>query len=163
MISTKKQSFTRILEIAVDMRHQELEEIFVERAMKLAMDLEGIRDLMVLWSEETDSKERNDIIADLQEEIDEYNDAPRTVVEKPKINFDQLDTIAASIVAFKRKLREAVDAWGGINKLARETAIPQPSLSRFFNSASMPRRTTLYKIIKAVGLNDSDIVFEWMR
>jgi DNA-binding phage protein len=163
MIPSQKQSFTRILEIAVEMRQQDLEEPFVEQIVKLAMDLEGIRDLMVLWSDETNTKERNEIVADLQEEIEEYRDTPRTLVEKPKVNFDELDSIATSIIAFKSKLRDAVDAWGGINKLARETGIPQPSLSRFFASASMPRRTTLYKIIKAVGLKDSDITFEWMR
>ena len=163
MIPSQKQSFTKILEVAVEMRRQGLEEDFVEQVVKLAMDLEGIRDLMILWHEETDSKEREEAIADLQDEIDEYRDAPRTILEKPKVNFDQLDTIATSIVAFKKKLRDAVDAWGGITKLARETGIPQPSLSRFFNTASMPRRTTLYRIVKAVGLKDSDIVFEWMR
>lgn len=163
MILSQKQSFTKILEVAIEMRRHGLEEDFVEQVVKLSMDLEGIRDLMILWHEETDPKEREEAVADLQDEIDEYRDAPRTAIEKPKVNFDQLDTIATSIVAFKRQLREAVDSWGGITKLSRETGIPQPSLSRFFRSASMPRRTTLYRIAKAVGLKASDIVFEWMR
>lgn len=64
---------------------------------------------------------------------------------------------------FKNRLRQAVDAWGGINKLARETSIPQPSLSRFFATASMPRRTTLYKIARALELSERDIATDWIR
>jgi DNA-binding phage protein len=126
------------------------------------MDLDGIRDLMILWAEETEARERDEIIADLNEEIESYQNAPQTMLEKPKIHFEQLDSIASSIIAYKKKLREAVDRWGGITKLSRETGIPQPSLRRLFSSASMPRRTTLYRIAKAVGLKDSDIMFEWL-
>lgn len=70
---------------------------------------------MVLWAEASDEEEKGEIIADIQEEIDQFEELPRKVVEKH----------------------------GGINELSRLSGIPQPSLSRFFNSASMPRRTTL--------------------
>jgi DNA-binding phage protein len=162
MIPSKKQSFTRLLEIAIQMRQQNISEDFVENVIRLAMDLDGICDLMILWADESNAQERDEIIADLQEEIESYQNAPQTVVEKPAVQLEQLDSIALSIIAYKKKIRDAVDRWGGITKLSRETGIPQPSLSRFFSTASMPRRTTLYRIAKAVGLKDSDITFEWL-
>ena len=50
---------------------------------------------------------------------------------------------------------------GSINKLSQETGIPQPSLSRFLNSASLPRRNTLEKIAKALGLKESTLLSKW--
>jgi DNA-binding phage protein len=47
---------------------------------------------------------------------------------------------------------------GGITKLAERTGIPQPSLSRFFNSVSMPRKSTLLKIAEALNLTQLEIV-----
>lgn len=84
MIPSAKQSFTKILEIAMEMRRQGLAEDFVEQVVKLAMDLEGIRDLMVLWAEETNTEERDATVVDLQEEIEEYRDSPRGMIEKSK-------------------------------------------------------------------------------
>jgi DNA-binding phage protein len=52
---------------------------------------------------------------------------------------------------------------GGISKLSDLTGIPQPSLSRFFNSSSMPRRTTLLKIAKALKLDAVKTATEWSR
>jgi len=39
-----------------------------------------------------------------------------------------------------------------LNKLAEITKIPRPSLSRFFNTPSFPRRSTLEKIAQALDL-----------
>ena len=80
-----------------------------------------------------------------------------SVIEAPA------DQVWARIRDFKERLRERVDRWGGINKLARETGIPQSSLSRMFASGSMPRRTTLYKIANAVGLDETAIAFDWVK
>lgn len=46
---------------------------------------------------------------------------------------------------------------GGISKLAELTGIPQPSLSRFFNSNAMPRKATVLKIAKALNLDEIKI------
>jgi hypothetical protein len=54
-----------------------------------------------------------------------------------------------------------VDGRGGIGKLAELAAIPQPSLSRFFNTAAMPRRTTLHKIAGGLNLSQIQIATEW--
>ena len=57
----------------------------------------------------------------------------------------------------------AVDKNGGLKKLAELTEIPQPSLSRFFGNATMPRRTTLLKIARALNLSQIEIATEWSR
>jgi len=56
-----------------------------------------------------------------------------------------------------------VDKKGGIKKLSTLTGIPQPSLSRFFGSSSMPRRNTLFKIATALNLSGVQIATEWTR
>ncbi|NJL26013.1 MAG: helix-turn-helix transcriptional regulator [Calothrix sp. SM1_5_4] len=56
-----------------------------------------------------------------------------------------------------------VDKNGGIKKLAELTGIPQPSLSRFFGGATMPRRATLLKIARALNLSQIEIATEWSR
>jgi DNA-binding phage protein len=52
---------------------------------------------------------------------------------------------------------------GGISKLSELTGIPQPSLSRFFNSNAMPRRDTLLRIAKAMDLNGLRIDILWSK
>jgi DNA-binding phage protein len=72
--------------------------------------------------------------------------------------------LPVEFVAKVLELAEAlIDRHGAITKVARKAGIPQPSLSRMLNSASMPRRTTLYKIAKALDLDESEIVTEWVR
>lgn len=163
MIPFQKQPFSHLLEIALEMKSAGLSEDFIEQAVRLAMDLEGIRDLMIIWETQKDESSKSDAIADLQDEIDEYLSGQKSRIEKPFIKEDQFDSIAKSIRQFKKKIRESVDDWGGVSKLAKATGIPQPSLSRFFNTSAMPRRETLLKIAKAVGLKEKDIAFEWMR
>jgi DNA-binding phage protein len=82
-------------------------------------------------------------------------------IEGVYVRFDDLDQIAADVRKFKDSLRTLVDERGGIGKLAALTAIPQPSLSRFFNTSAMPRRTTLQKIARALGLSQIQIATEW--
>lgn len=118
---------------------------------------------MEMWLEEKDPAERDLIIADIQETLDDLSDAPETPKELPYIHYNDLAAIRNDIIEFKHKLREEVDRQGGISELARRTGIPQPSLSRFFSSCSMPRRTTLYKIAKALNLSESAIGFKWTR
>lgn len=52
---------------------------------------------------------------------------------------------------------------GGISKLAELTGIPQPSLSRFFSSNAMPRRSTLLKIAKALNLEGIKVDIMWSK
>ncbi len=106
-------------------------------------------------------KERGEIVADIQDLIDDCTQKEK--VEGVYVRFDDLDAIAKDIRAFKDNLRLIVDSKGGIGQLADLTGIPQPSLSRFFGSASMPRRATLLKIAKALKLSQVQIATEWSR
>jgi DNA-binding phage protein len=132
---------------------------FIVQAVDLSDEFEGILDLLRLWRDETEEPERDAIVADIQELIDDCSQTGK--VEAPYVRFDDLDRIAADVRAFKDSLRILVDERGGISRLAETTGIPQPSLSRFFSSASMPRRTTLYKIARALNLSHVQIASPW--
>ena len=56
-----------------------------------------------------------------------------------------------------------MDDNGGITSLAKHTNIPQPSLSRFFNSASMSHRITLLKIVKSLNNYGVKIATYWQN
>lgn len=122
-----------------------------------------VSDLMEMWFDETNPKERAKIVADLQESLHDIMDAPQKPEERPYLGFDELDEVRRDVLEFKKQLRQEVDRHGGVSELARKTGIPQPSLSRFFSSGSMPRRTTLYKIAKALNLPESAVGFKWTR
>ncbi len=151
----------RVYQIAANMKVAGLENEFIANLVEMASEYEGAYNLMELWGTEENQNERNEIISDLQDEIEDLLTAPKKPTKKPYIKFDDLESIANDVVGFKQHLKTLVDNWGGINKLARESGIPQPSLSRFFNSATMPRRTTLYKIANAMGLSEKEIITDW--
>jgi DNA-binding phage protein len=160
--TTSEQKLERY-EIATQMRAAGLSPDFIAAAVKRAEEYEGTFELMALWRDETDPNERSETLADIQEAIDDGLERPNRTVERPSIHFNDLQAVADKVRAFKAELRKKVDAWGGVMKLAAESGIPQPSLSRFFNSPSMPRRTTLYRIAKVVGLSEKDIAMDWLR
>ena len=114
-----------------------------------------------MWGEEDDPKERDEIIADIQELIVDCNQLGKK--DLPQIYFNDLDAVAQNIRVFKDSLLSEVDARGGITKLAEKTGIPQPSLSRFFNSNAMPHRVTLLKIAKALNLDAIPITNSWEK
>lgn len=151
-----------VLDILNEMRRVGLESAFIYSLMEYCQRYEGIRDLMEMWFEETDPSERNKVVADLQESIDDISNAPKKQEERPYLRFDDLDEIRRDVLEFKKQLRKEVDRQGGISELSRRTGIPQPSLSRFFISGAMPRRPTLYKIAKALNLAESAIGIKWV-
>lgn len=150
-----------VLDILNAMRHRGLESAFIRSLMENCQHYEGIKDLMEMWFEENDSNERDRIVADLQESLDDIESAPQKPERRPYLRFDDLEEIRNDVVAFKERLRSEVDRQGGISELARKTGIPQSSLSRLFSSTSMPRRTTLFKIAKALNLPETVIGFKW--
>ncbi len=145
--------------IGADMQKSGLPDRFIVAAVTTANDFEGVFNLLKMWANESDPAERDAIVSDIQELIEDC--AQPEKVEGVYVRFDDLDRIAADVRQFKDSLRVLVDERGGIGKLAELTAIPQPSLSRFFNSAAMPRRTTLHKIARALNLNQIQIATEW--
>jgi DNA-binding phage protein len=150
-----------IIEIAHQMNLAGLPKIFIASAVDTAFEFEGVYDLFKLWAEESDAQEKEEIIADIQEMIDDCSQ--KDLVETSYIRFDDLEAIAKDIRTFKDNLRILVDERSTLSELAKLTGIPQPSLSRFFSSSTMPRRTTLNKIARALKLSQVEIVTPWAR
>lgn len=158
---TQAAQAVRVARYGVQMEDGGLPAEFVGRVIRLALEDQGVFDLMELWVEADADAEREPIVADLQEVLDEVEEpGPRV---KPRIGFDKLDDVADAVVAHKRKLRDLVDRHGGVTAVARKMGVPQPSLSRMLGSASMPRRTTLYRLARALEVDESEVVTEWVR
>lgn len=153
-------SSVELCEIVHEMRRSGVLEDFIVKAFKTALQYPGVADLFILWRDEADQAERDEIIADIQELVDDCQQ--RDIATSVKIQMNDLDAIAKDIRLFKDSLLEIVNEKGGITNLAKQTGIPQPSLSRFFNSNAMPRRATLLKIARALGLNEIDINSPWV-
>jgi len=162
LFKTTPDQQIKVYEIATAMKTGGLTAAFITDCVKHALEYEGSHDLMVLWAEAPSQAEKDAVIADLQDEIDSHLERPKKPTKKPYVRFDDLEGIAKNIDGFKKNLRRLVDRQGGITELAKKTGIPQPSLSRFFSSQSMPRRTTLYKIADALGLSENQIITDWV-
>jgi DNA-binding phage protein len=158
---TSDEQKVRVYQIATEMHKAGLSASFITGAVKLAEYYEGAFDLLELWVTEKKQTERDQIISDIQDEIDDYSEQPKKPTKRPYIKYSDLDLIAKDVAAFKAHLKTLVDQWGGVTKLAKQTGIPQPSLSRFFSASSMPRRTTLYKIADALNLSEKEIITDW--
>ena len=161
----KWEKFIPLAPVAEKMMKEGLSKDFVLSLLPLAFHYEGVYDLIMMWGEETDQLVKDEIVADLQEELDEEQGSkimlPRKLKKEEYLHFDNLEEIAKDVIEFKKYLRIEIDRWGSINRLSQETGIPQPSLSRFLNSASLPRRNTLEKIAKALGLKESILLSKW--
>lgn len=151
----------KLIFIATKMLKAGLANSFVVNALQAAFDFEGVADLMHLWAEEKSQKERDEIVADIQDMIDACSQKEKS--EEMYIRFNDLDEIAKNIRGFKDSLYQIVMERGGITKLSELTGIPQPSLSRFFNSNSMPRRATVLAIAKALNLDSLRIDLKWSK
>jgi DNA-binding phage protein len=157
-----------VFRLAVKLSEHGLSDAFVADAAALAMENRGVRRLLELWSSTSESTEQAEIVADIQDMIDDYRsvatirgeDKP---VELARISFTDLERIAKDVRTFKDALRVVVDRKGGIGKLAELTGMPQSSISRFFSSNSMPRRSTLLKFARALKLSEIEIATEWVR
>ena len=160
--TTTSEQKLQLYSVAINMQRTGLSAEFIAGTIEAASESEGLFDLVMLWAEAADQADRDETLADIAELLDERAERPQRSVEKPKLNFNSLEDVGSRVMAFKQQLRARVDAAGGISRLAELTGMPQPSLSRFFNTASMPRKTTLYRIARALGLEESAIAFDWV-
>jgi hypothetical protein len=161
---TTAEQRVQISVIAASMNVAKLPVPFIDAVSRLAQEDQGIFELMALWQAAAeDVEERVAVEADLQEHLEEAAELPSEPVRKPKIPFDDLTSVASQVMRHKQRLREIVDRHGGVSEVARKCGMAQPSLSRMLTSASMPRRSTLYKIANALGLPEQEIVGEWRR
>lgn len=158
---TKPEQSVEVYKIAAKMSEHGLSASFIADAVEMALNYEGAFDLLQLWNEESEDAERDEIIADLSEEIERTKSLPKETYNAPRIDFDDLASNAEKIMEFKQGLRQIVDRWGGISKLAKATGIPQASLSRFFSSASLPRNRTIYRIVDALLPKGKTASFSW--
>jgi DNA-binding phage protein len=160
---TSNEQIIKLAQIVVDMTTAGVDHNFVAQMSELGRVDQGIYDLAAMWLGAADTAERDEILADLQDSIDDWLHAPREPEQKPYVHFKDLDGVATHVLAFKKQLRDIIDHHGGVSNVARLTGIPQPSLSRMLNSASMPRKTTLYRIANALNLSEGAIVTDWTR
>jgi DNA-binding phage protein len=160
---TTPKQVMKLASIMVEMESVGLDRDFIVTASELARTDQGVYDLMALWHGATAKSERDEIVADIQESLDDYRDAPPAPLKKPYIKFEKLGDVAQQVMAKKAKLRDIIDRHGGVSAVAQKTGIPQPSLSRMLNSPSMPRKSTLYRIANALDLPETEIASEWTR
>lgn len=164
LFETSAAEKLQVYEIATEMKKDTtLSPEFITAAVDLALKDQGVFELLSLWIGSIDADEKAEIVSDIQEMIDEYTSSVAGPVKKPKVDYKDINEVVKKVTAFKKKLRDLIDQKGGITALARKTGIPQPSLSRMFTSGSMPRRTTLYKIAEALGLEEKEIISDWTR
>ena len=159
--TTTPEQQVEVYKIAAKMSAKGLSAAFVAEVVQMAVEYEGALELMQLWNESCDQAEQDEIIADLQEETERLREFPSEPFRAPRINFDDLGKNVEEVLKFKKELREVVDSWGGISKLSSISGIPQPSLSRFFSSASFPRNTTIYRIVNALLSDERNQTFRW--
>jgi DNA-binding phage protein len=150
-----------LFSISREMQKTGLPAEFISAAIRTALQYEGVADLIFLWAAETQASERDEIIADIQELIDDCQRHEKA--EYCYIKLNDLDLVKQHIREFKDGLLREVNKAGGISELSKITHIPQPSLSRFFNSNAMPRRRTLLKIAEALHLDAVRISMPWVR
>lgn len=147
--------------IAAEMRQRGLPDSFIVDAISTARESGGVRGLLQLWLETQEEDERDEIVADIQDLLHDWGEpvGPR---EEVYVRFDDLETIGDHIMEFKNGLLSKLDDEEvTLTELAERTGMPVSSLSRFFNTPSMPRRSTLLKIAKAVGFSGVEIATDW--
>lgn len=150
-----------LFSISHKMKQSGLPPEFISMAIRTALQYEGVADLIFLWNDEVADNERDEIISDIQELIDDCNRHEQEEYRYIKLN--DLDQVKHNIREFKDGLLKVVNDRGGISALSKLTQIPQPSLSRFFNSNAMPRRRTLMKIAEVLNLDAVQINTSWAR
>lgn len=142
------------IQVLKKMIEERLPDIFIFDALRYSIQYEGIYELIQMWYQESNIDEKNEIIADIQDLIDDCQVTEKKVIS---IDFNDLDEINKNLREFKNSLLLLINKKGGLKVLSEKTGIPQPSLSRLFNSSSVPQRTTLLKIKTFLGVDKIEI------
>jgi hypothetical protein len=157
---TTPEQALKAAEYAMKMKQEGIPSLFIGQALVLARVDQGAYELMELWAESDSSSNKDELIADLQELLDDHRELSGVKTAGP-IPGGAIESVSTKIAQHKRKLRNLIDQRGGVTKAARLTGIPQPSLSRMLNSGSMPRKSTLHRIARGLEIDESEIVAEW--
>jgi hypothetical protein len=115
--TTTPEQKIRLYHIASLLNNVGISTKFITDAVKMSEEYEGLYDLLVLWEEEQDEETRGEILADIQEEIDQAKELPREPEHKPYVIFDDLEEIAHDVFTFKNALRREIDRWDRYNGL----------------------------------------------
>ncbi|HEY9723126.1 MAG TPA: helix-turn-helix domain-containing protein [Oscillatoriaceae cyanobacterium] len=154
------EAAVELLPICIEMRGAGLPSVFILEALFRSSEYEAIGFLFQMWHKAKEPKERDEIIADIQQILDDVT--MTGIIERPAVSREGVRALIKDLRAFKDALRELVDRQGGISWLAKETGIPQPSLSRLFNAGSKPHRATLLKIREALGDEGTNLISPWL-
>ena len=109
----------KLFEVAGRMQQAGLSDEFIAKATRLGLEYEGIADLIELWDRESDQSERDELISDIQDLLNDCSQSNRE--EMPYIKFSDLDSVAKDIRAFKDSLLEIVEENGGLKLLSEYT------------------------------------------
>jgi hypothetical protein len=155
------EALAELVPICNEMLALGLPKRFAITAMAEAVRYEGLRHLLEMWHEERDQKVRDEVVADISELLEDLK--VQGVAEQPALRHRDVAPLVTDIRAFKDSLRRLVDEKGGISWLADQSKIPQPSLSRFFNSPSLPQRGTLLKLRDALAPDGNGLIEGWLN
>lgn len=73
------------------------------------------------------------------------------------IRLEDRKLIQTNVRSFKMMLKIMVDRKGGVKWLADQLDVSVPNISRFFNTDSMPRQSTLAQIFEVLGIDEVKI------
>lgn len=163
MSSAQVKLYKDIYEMSPDWLSQKgLDEAFLIQVLELARNEAPFYKMLMLW-EEASKSEKSEIVADLEEMVADYHERPAAPVELPYVKMEKFSSIAEEIKTFKAFLKKRIEKAGGVSEIANKCRMAQPSLSRFLNNTSLPRKSTLEKLAKALGLSQQEMAFEWTK
>jgi len=147
--------------IGDEMQQAALPHEFISSAIDFASQYEGIADLIILWHEEKSYDERKEIIADIQELLDDCSIDNKQEFNSSLINnIIQLET---QLHLLKEKLEGLIQNQGGISELSRKTSIPSEYLNRLLTTNCIPRRPSLLKIARALQIEEDSVDLFWKK
>lgn len=139
-----------IISILKNLIEKGYSKVFIYDCLIYSRKHESMYELLQIWNQSNDENEKDEIIANLQDMIDDCQYVPKEPIE---IDLSDIDNISKNLRAFKDALSIIINEKGGIKILSEKTGIPQPSISRLLNTYSIPQRVTLLKIKNALGID----------